>query len=673
MKIIIKNFKNNFMKISKSLMFLFFFITGSMFIQAQSISAVAGVSENKGIIVRWFAQEPFNVEGVNVYRKEKKEDAWTKLNQAPIKRMEKVDEKSTDEEMKMYSALITENPLKPEDAENWRLMQITKGILDEKYSRLYGMQYDDNSAEQGKTYEYKVIRVAGGKETEGIISNAVKYEKFIPSPAPQKFAAYQENRSVNFNWKTDKKKYFVFNIFRSETENGEKTKINSLPVFVFSFKDKSGVSNEPKYFHNDSTVIPGKTYYYTLEGIDFLGRKTEMTSSVKISIKSLVLPAAPYNVRGKVVDNKVTITWKEISNKDLKEFNIYRSVKKDSLYKRINAKALSVTDTSYTDIIQTPEPAYYYYVEAKNNVDNTINSPYVFVPVPDMTPPSIPLEVKGSGEVGRILLSWKMGIDKNLKGYYIYRAISEQPDEFLLLTPYPVTKNEYIDTLTKENQNYFLYQVKAVSKNYVTSLASTIIKVKLKDITPPTAPIISNIYGEDGKVFIRWRANIEEDLSGYDIYRSAAPDTSKMVRINRLIPDKNFNLYKDSVVGGAAYYYCLTASDTNGNTSAKSNVVSFIAVNTDTILQEPDGIKGIYDAETKMIKLSWNYINNEKLIGYVVFRVEEEGRTAISDMMKDSNFNDIEPLNKKNVYVVLAYDSNGNVSESKPFVFEIVK
>jgi len=661
------------MKLKNLLLLCLLNLTPCLIIYAQGISAVAGNHDEKKIIVRWFSQEAFNIDGVNIYRKEKSESSWKKLNDTPIKRMAKVEENNEDPEQNLYSTLIYGKPQSKEDAENWQLMQITKGILDEKFSKYFGMQYDDRDVIEGKTYEYKVMRLVNGGEIEGIVSNAVKFGRYIPESAPEKFTVADGNLVALFKWKTDKKKFFAFNIYKSLLEKGEKKQVNELPIFVFNFRDNSGVIKQAEYFYSDTSINLGNTYYYSIEGIDFLGRKTAMSNPVKLTPKDFAVPPSPFNIKVKVDDNKVTVMWQQKITDDLKGFNIYRSLKKDGKYEKINKTELKISDTSYTDVIMNPEPAYYYYVEAKNTKENVSKSTFVTAIVPDMHPPEIPEGLTGKGEVGKIILNWKMGTEKRLQGYYIYRALVDQPDEFLLLTPYPVKKNEYIDTLKKEHQNYFLYQVRAVSKNYVTSAPTKTLKVKLKDVTPPSVPFVTTIYNEDGKVTIKWREQIDDDLKGFDVYKGNNLDTAKYIKINKKILNPDTYLFVDSLLTEGTFYYSVTAKDTNGNVSVKSSPVSIIIAGTDTSLANVEGLKCVLDKKTKAVNINWKGIKKANLLGYIVYRMEEENFVVISDMIKENQFTDKEPVSGKNTYFIKAFDSLGNFSESEKVTIEIAK
>lgn len=660
------------MNIAKLLFLLSFTFCFIPTIKAQGLAVNAGMKEDsKTVIIRWFSEETFNVDGVNVYKREKSAGDWVKLNTLPIKRIEKADTNTGDQKLLLYNSLIYDKPKDAADIESWHLMQIAQGVADPDFSKAFGMEYDDNSVDAGKTYEYKIVRLANGSEAEGQISNPVKIENYKPAEAPESFTATTGDKSVSFKWKTDKKRYFFYNLFRSENANGKFIKINSVPVFVFSFKGQNGNSISPEYYYRDTSLVNGKNYYYTIEGVDFLGRSSAKSPNVKVTPQSLSNLSSFSFLNGKANGNKVTIIWKLAADINLQGFNIYRGLTPVGKYEKINKKELHPVDTSYVDVITNPESAYYYYIETVNKTGNNVNSSYVFVPVPDMTPPGKPENLRGVGNVGNISITWNQGKDKNLLGYYIFRSLSSNLEELLLLTPFPLKINSYTDTLKKESQNFFYYMVKAVSKNYVTSLPSEIVKIKMKDVTPPAIPVITNAWFDKGNAEIEWEGDIEEDLAGYDIYRSSLPDFKPLNKINKNLIPAGKNNFIDSVLESGVYYYAVTARDTNGNVSDLSTSVIVHVANVDTLLQAPAGVEGVYDNEKKTISLNWKKILKPNLKGYIVFKKEEGVSVIISGLITETHFVDKEPFSGKNIYKIRAYDNSGNISESQDFEMEL--
>ena len=97
------------------------------------------------------------------------------------------------------------------------------------------------------------------------------------------------------------------------------------------------------------------------------------------------------------------------------------------------------------------------------------------------------------------------------------------------------------------------------------------------DIEPPAAPLGLAALGADQQVELAWEANAEEDLAGYNLYRSeVTPVEAGGSPVNGadLISGE---AYTDAgLANGTAYYYAVTAVDASGNESAVSAEVSAV-------------------------------------------------------------------------------------------------
>ena len=446
---------------------------------AQSLAVVAGLKDDGFVYVRWFSNSTFNVEGVNIYKRDLSENQWTKLNQSPIKRIEDVSKTSQDSSLKYYSILTYNKPADPDDEGTWKLAVLAQGIFDSDFADFYGMQYIDRNTENGKTYEYKVVRITNGVEGEGSISNQVKIESFSRPDSPTDFSNKNGDGFVEFKWNHDKKRFFAYNIYRSESSNGHRTKINRDAIFVFSFRDSQGKSFTAENYFKDTSVVNGRNYYYRLNGIDFLGRESKLTAELIGSPKDLVPPPAAYDLKAIVNSDSVVLFWKIEKVNDLKEINILRGKELKGPFATINKTPLSINSNTYIDVITDYEPAYYYVVESVDYSGNSSQSFPKVALIPDLTPPSIPKDLFATGEVGRVILQWKENQEKDLAGYFIWRSFSGEEDDFLLLTTEPYNSNTYIDSLNKEISNVITYRIKALDKSFNESDYSKTVNVRM--------------------------------------------------------------------------------------------------------------------------------------------------------------------------------------------------
>lgn len=162
-------------------------------------------------------------------------------------------------------------------------------------------------------------------------------------------------------------------------------------------------------------------------------------------------------------------------------------------------------------------------------------------------------------------------------GYNIYRATSETQPARLLNTS-PVTSTSFDDELFEFDKNYW-YFVRAVSVGLaaepVESTESNIIRLRAKDTFPPSAPTAITLAAAPNVISIFFAINPEKDIAGYKIYRSEdrdAPLDKWQLITAELI---NTTTFQDNrVETGKAYHYYITATDTAGNVSEPSEVVT---------------------------------------------------------------------------------------------------
>ncbi len=99
------------------------------------------------------------------------------------------------------------------------------------------------------------------------------------------------------------------------------------------------------------------------------------------------------------------------------------------------------------------------------------------------------------------------------------------------------------------------------------------------DITAPIAPVGFKATAGDGKVKLEWTANTEPDLEKYTLNwgSSAANQNAK-----ETIAKTATQFEKTGLANGTTYYFRLTASDTTGNTSGTTNLLSATPIAPDT-------------------------------------------------------------------------------------------
>jgi hypothetical protein len=163
----------------------------------------------------------------------------------------------------------------------------------------------------------------------------------------------------------------------------------------------------------------------------------------------------------------------------------------------------------------------------------------------------------------------------NVAGYNIYRKTG---DNLAKLNAQPLQEPRFVDKAFQFGTSY-AYEVRALSftpgnanlNEAIEGNASAPLVFTPRDTFPPSAPTSITIASINAQVSLFWPSNPEPDLAGYNIYRAedATTPADKWVKLNaRLHTPTTFR--DERVQVGKTYYYQITAVDTAGNESARS-------------------------------------------------------------------------------------------------------
>ncbi len=127
-------------------------------------------------------------------------------------------------------------------------------------------------------------------------------------------------------------------------------------------------------------------------------------------------------------------------------------------------------------------------------------------------------------------------------------------------------KPEYLDE-TAEYAKRYQYVVQAVLDERRQSVASDAVVITPVDKFPPAVPGALTALAGVSSVELAWTRNAEPDFKGYNVYR--AEGDGDFQKIATLVEAP---AYSDSTAQkGKRYRYAVTAVDTSGNESARSN------------------------------------------------------------------------------------------------------
>lgn len=192
---------------------------------------------------------------------------------------------------------------------------------------------------------------------------------------------------------------------------------------------------------------------------------------------------------------------------------------------------------------------------------------------PDTTPPAKPTGLTGTAGDKKVDLRWNSNSDSDLASYNIYRNGT--------LWGSVSTNTATITGLT--NGTTYTFTISAVDRSGNESAQTAAISLEPKgppppDTTPPAVPVLQGKPGKE-QAILTWTRSSDADFSYYNLYQDGEKSgnyTSNTATVSGL---KN----------GKEYAFQVTAVDSSGNESAKSNRVTVIPVEKMDVNLIPNG------------------------------------------------------------------------------------
>jgi fibronectin type 3 domain-containing protein len=552
----------------KTILLFISFLSAASSLLAQNLEVFTANNTAGKIQVKWMGKDLQPDTYFELHRKEQN-GSWQLLTTLrpkeiiPVKTLEGMNDQAPySREHIQYSFYRHEMLADKEMAAFLWSQLLLQSLSNNELAAALGNYYLDASAVNGINYQYKVIPILAGKRGSEFVSASISVQPFQPVDAPlspSKGSSVKEG--IALHWTTHAA-YASYTILRNGVE---------LTQVVLSEEQlQQSKKGQPFFVDTDTTLADGKSYTYTIQGLDFFGQSGKSTTSIGVLKEDKV---SPFTVTALTVDHneqfKAVVRWKKSSSKDVFQQYVVRiGSKGDSL--NLTPSGLAAGIETYTDATVQQGMDYRYRIVIKDKNGNSTTSLSVRHTIPDATPPAVPVGLKATAASGSIQLQWTANKDADLQGYHVFRSIVNSQDEFHLLNTDPVTGTGFLDTLPKENGNVFYYRICAVDKSYNRSAYSKIIQARMPDIVAPSPVRLSSAEYLSGKVQLQWKPSQEADFYEYQVYASSA-DSLEVMSAPKLITKTRNTQYEHIPTGRTLVAYTIVVRDSTGNTSEPSN------------------------------------------------------------------------------------------------------
>ena len=378
-------------------------------------------------------------------------------------------------------------------------------------------------------------------------------------------------------------------------------------------------------------------YIYKFEAVDYFNQRSEMSAEVAAPMKDFVPPQMPFGLKltPNSVIGKVNVVWEAIDEADLAGYNVYTSQNPDSSFIKVNAELISKDIKSY-DLAGMGVGGHYFSVSSVDIAGNEASSGLMFTEIKDIEPPGAPQNFTSEATSGEIQLSWRANSESDLLGYYIQKSLNHKNPEdnrYINVNSSPIKETQYVESLSKNIKNKFVYRVVAIDTNFNRSKPSINSLAQMPDVTPPLTPLIKNVYLEDKNIRVDWLKNADTDLAGYNLFRSSLNDSILKEQVNVRLISKSFDTYLDRrTAQGKSYSYMIEAVDITGNISKISNPFK-IVVPSAAITDSISITKANYNAKKKQITVQWDEMKNHEMKGYVVYLKQGKAFKPVSGLI----------------------------------------
>jgi fibronectin type 3 domain-containing protein len=550
------------------------------------------------------------------------------------------------------------------------LVVLLKSLQSLPFARCLGIAYTDTQAVEGQTYYYRVCRVVRGKELELETTAPIIVKPFSPDLAPDSVKILAKDGEVTVTWRHEPTRYWGVNVYRNSSVDSAYRLVNERPLVPSTRVDTSGKEGYAPEFYADRTVDNSMVYRYQLAGIDFFGRETQWSEPVEARPRDKTPPIPPYNLMGEADKLAVHLKWdNRIQSDDMWGHYVYRGSSYYTAFERVSA-LLPATDSTFTDTVKESGNIYYY-VSAVDFAENEGKTPRVMVQVPDVFPPAKPHVISTVADSGIIKITWRKNTEKDLMGYRLYRnSEGVKSSAYVLINPTPITDTVFTDKLPFVAKNYFYYRLCAIDNAYNVSEPADVVYAKMPDVAPPQQPFIKQVQQADNGLLVEWLPNIDNDLMGYHVYRFELDrPVDEAVQLNASLLHPRQTRFTDRFAApNQTYKYFLTATDSSGNTSARSSFYGAVWVKDEGSAAPVSQLKAAYSKRKKEVTLRWEVQpeNADEYKGCIVYRRVGNGNfTPLNTLTKTQKYKDSElTKGERYHYQVRSYTAGGHTERS---------
>ncbi len=420
------------------------------------------------------------------------------------------------------------------------------------------------------------------------------------------------------------------------------------------------------------------TYRYALIAVDGAGNESALSPVAQVTTTGVPAPAAVTADDG---IGRIELNWAAVHHVDLLGYNVYRATRPDQPFSRLEGdggEAFSTGRTTFVDSSLAAGQLFYYKVttvaaELESDPSALVSASAAADDVAPAAPTG--LVAIAADDRAEVSLRWSRprtdqdgGDLTGLRSFVVYRA-QDGPGALSAVDTVDAGSSAFTDTGLEPATTYY-YSVSATDGSGNVSPRALTVSATTPGISPPAALSTS---GEVTRITVSWNASDEDDLLGYNVYRSTRPDEgyARLAGAEGTPFTTGQTSYVDSnLTGGQILYYRVSVVTSSGESdpSAFSGATVLVDLHAP---EAPSQVTGRpVPGHPDQLELSWRAPRSDEdggrltgVSGYVVYRAAEAtGDFTELDSTVTSTFVDT-ALSQRTTYYyqVEAFDAEGNL------------
>lgn len=534
------------------------------------------------------------------------------------------------------------------------------------------LRFDDTNVIKGKSYLYRITTHAPYPDSTSKLTGVVLVDTESSDRLPKISSkeVREGERYIEIFW--DKLKYShyysAYNVYKSK-DGKSFSKINKVPMAPLAYKDPNS------YVLRDSVDNNNMKFFYKIEGLTSYGTKGPISDPIEAQGRDRTAPDAPFNVRFQYLGNMMMkISWDvNPDDKDIAGFRISKSNEEQKDIIEITKSPLGPNVRTYIDSLCNENINNYYWIgvfDKEGNVNVTVPNHGTII---DSIPPAIPLGLTGTIDTtGVVTLSWKKGLESDLKGYIVHFS-NDKNLTYYSLTDYAVKDTFWRDTiplnvLTEE----IYYKILAIDHRSNASPFSNVLALKKPDLVPPSAPVFTESLNTENGLEIKWANSQSHDVTKNILKRRMANGgVYEVLYISQ--GGVKYGTYVDKdLEPNIKYEYVLEAHDDAGNISPQVGVLKVTGFEVKKVEPATDVV---IDADKeKRLTMTWTHSSKVDHIFIIYRSVNNSPFLSYKTVKNERKF--VDKLYKPNdivKYKIQAVNAKGWRSDFSKEVSMVVK